>query len=61
MAIITVDGLIGKVESVEKFTSIVNLITKDERTNGLAITSSNDEPVLGFVTWYNFKKTPSNS
>lgn len=56
MAVITVDGLIGKVESVEQFTSIVKLITKEERTNRLAITLQNHLSILGFVTGYDKEK-----
>ncbi|WP_242315085.1 rod shape-determining protein MreC [Bacillus cereus group sp. BfR-BA-01355] len=56
MAVITVNGLIGKVESVEQFTSVVKLITKDERTNRLAITLQNNSSILGFVTGYDKKK-----
>ncbi|MDZ5610630.1 rod shape-determining protein MreC [Bacillus pseudomycoides] len=56
MAVITVDGFIGRVESLDEFTSIVKLITKDERTNRLAITFSNDESILGFVTGYDKEK-----
>lgn len=56
MAAITVNGFIGKVESVDQYTSVVKLITKDERTNRLAITFQNDSSILGFVTGYDKKK-----
>lgn len=56
MAVITVNGFIGKVESVDQYTSVVKLITKDERTNRLAITFQNDSSILGFVTGYDKKK-----
>ncbi|MEK4739320.1 rod shape-determining protein MreC [Bacillus cereus] len=56
MAVMTVSGLIGKVESVDQFTSIVKLITKDERTNRLAITLQNNSSILGFVTGYDKEK-----
>ncbi|EOO69765.1 MULTISPECIES: rod shape-determining protein MreC [Bacillus cereus group] len=56
MAVITVNGFIGKVESVDQFTSVVKLITNDERTNRLAITFQNDSSILGFVTGYDKKK-----
>ncbi|MGE6547670.1 rod shape-determining protein MreC [Bacillus mycoides] len=56
MAAITVNGFIGKVESVDQYTSVVKLITKDERTNRLTITFQNDSSILGFVTGYDKKK-----
>ncbi|HDR8185809.1 TPA: rod shape-determining protein MreC [Bacillus thuringiensis] len=56
MAVITVDGFIGRIESVNQFTSIVKLITKDERTNRLAITFQNNSSILGFVTGYDKEK-----
>ncbi len=56
MAVITVDGFIGKVESVDQYTSVVKLITNDERTNRLAITLQNNSSILGFVTGYDKKK-----
>ncbi|WP_215554549.1 rod shape-determining protein MreC [Bacillus mycoides] len=56
MAVITVNGFIGKVESVDQYTSVVKLITNDERTNRLAITFQNDSSILGFVTGYDKKK-----
>ncbi|HHK5542531.1 MULTISPECIES: rod shape-determining protein MreC [Bacillus cereus group] len=56
MAVITTDGFIGKVESVEQYTSIVNLVSKDERTNRLAVTLLTDHSILGFVTGYDEQK-----
>ncbi|HDR6316674.1 TPA: rod shape-determining protein MreC [Bacillus thuringiensis] len=56
MAVITVNGFIGKVESVDQYTSVVKLITSDERTNRLAITLQNNSSILGFVTGYDKKK-----
>ncbi|MEB9381976.1 rod shape-determining protein MreC [Bacillus cereus] len=56
MFVITTDGFNGKVESVEQFTSIVNLMSKDERTNRLAVTLQTDQSILGFVTGYDEKK-----
>ncbi|PGD64690.1 rod shape-determining protein MreC [Bacillus wiedmannii] len=56
MAVITVDGFIGKVESVDQYTSVVKLITNDERTNRFAITLQNNSSILGFVTGYDKKK-----
>lgn len=56
MVVITTDGFIGKVESVEQFTSMVNLVSKNERTNRLAVTLQTDQSILGFVTGYDEKK-----
>ncbi|ACK93833.1 MULTISPECIES: rod shape-determining protein MreC [Bacillus] len=56
MAVITVNGFIGKVDSVDQYTSVVKLITSDERTNRLAITLQNNSSILGFVTGYDKKK-----
>ena len=60
MAAITVNGFIGKVDSVDQYTSVVKLITSDERTNRLAITLQNNSSILGFVTGMIRKTGPSN-
>ncbi len=52
MAVITSDGLIGKVQSVGQFSSTVQLLTDHDRTNRVSAMVHGDTPVFGFIEGY---------
>ncbi len=49
MAVITSGGLIGKVHQVGQFSSKVQLLTDNDRTNRVSAMVQADEPVYGFI------------
>lgn len=50
MAVVTSEGLIGKIDSVSEFTSTVQLLSDSSRTNRVsAMVVTNDEPVYAFI------------
>ncbi|WAA10244.1 rod shape-determining protein MreC [Fervidibacillus albus] len=52
MAVITADGMIGKISSVGKTTSTVQLLTTEERTNKIHVSIQGDESIYGLVEGY---------
>lgn len=52
MAVITAEGLIGKVQSVSQFSSSVQLLTDQDRTNRVSAMIHSDKPVYGFIESY---------
>ncbi|WP_018921617.1 rod shape-determining protein MreC [Salsuginibacillus kocurii] len=54
MAVVTPQGLIGKVQHVSQFTSTVQLLSDDDRTNRVsAMVHTDDEPVYAFLEGWN--------
>ncbi|MFC5712664.1 rod shape-determining protein MreC [Thalassorhabdus alkalitolerans] len=50
MAVITPEGLVGKVQNVSQFTSTVQLLSDDSRTNRVsAMIHTDEDPVFAFV------------
>ncbi|WAA11585.1 rod shape-determining protein MreC [Fervidibacillus halotolerans] len=56
MAVITADGMIGKIKSVGKTTSTVQLLTTEERTNKIHVSIQGEEPIYGIVEGYDEKQ-----
>lgn len=52
MAVITSEGLIGKVTSVSQFSSSVQLLTDQDRTNRVSAMIHSETPVYGFIEGY---------
>ena len=52
MAVITSDGLIGKVNQVGLFSSTVQLLTDRDRSNRVSAMVHGDNPVFGFIEGY---------
>lgn len=68
MAVITHDGLIGKIKSVSKFNSTVQLITALDRTNRISAIVQGKSKVFGLIEGFDqetqqlvFKNIPSNA
>lgn len=56
MAVITSDGLVGRVESISQFSSVIELLTDTNRlTNVSAIVQGNEE-VFGIIEGYDVEK-----
>lgn len=49
MAVITSEGLIGKVKNVSQFSATVQLLTDQDRTNRVSAMVHSEEPAYGFV------------
>jgi rod shape-determining protein MreC len=56
MAVITAQGLIGKVKHASQFTSTVQLISSLDRTNRISAVIQAEEPVFGLIEGYDEKK-----
>lgn len=56
MAVITAQGLIGKVKHASQFTSTVQLVSSLDRTNRISAVIQADEPVFGLIEGYDEKK-----
>lgn len=56
MAVITAQGLIGKVKHASQFTSTVQLVSSLDRTNRISAVIQADEPVYGLIEGYDEKK-----
>lgn len=56
MAVITANGLIGKVEQVKEDTSIIQLLSATERTNLVSASLKENTKVIGIVGGYDTKK-----
>jgi len=52
MAVLTADGMIGKIKSVGKLTSQVQLLTNLERTNRIHVLIQAEEDVYGLIEGY---------
>lgn len=68
MAVMTASGLVGRVKSVSKFTSTVQLLSDVNRTNRIPASIQSDSKVFGLVEGYDesgeyllFKKIPSDT
>ncbi|SFP74197.1 rod shape-determining protein MreC [Salibacterium halotolerans] len=54
MAVVTPEGLIGKVETTSEFTSTVQLLSDDSRANRVsAMVATDGEPVYAFIEGWN--------
>lgn len=53
MAVITSDGLIGRVTQVSNFNSTVKLLTSDDVNNKVSIKIKQEEDIYGLLTGYN--------
>jgi rod shape-determining protein MreC len=67
MAVITAEGLIGKIKEVSPFSSTVQILTDVDRTNRISAIVDGDEAAFGLIEGYDpetkkllFKKIPSN-
>ncbi|MGL4820072.1 MAG: rod shape-determining protein MreC [Bacilli bacterium] len=56
MAVITADGLIGKVKSVSQFTATIQLISSRDRTNKITAVVQSDKRIFGLVEGYDEEK-----
>lgn len=56
MAVITPDGMIGKVKQVSQFTSSIQLLNGMERTNRISAVIRGNDKVFGLVEGYDQKK-----
>lgn len=56
MAVITSEGLIGKVQHVAEFSSTVQLLTDHDRTNRVSAMIQSDQPVYGFIEGFDHEK-----
>ncbi len=52
MAVVTADGMIGKIHSVGKITSDVQLLTTDDRTNRIHVAIQAEQDVYGLIEGY---------
>jgi rod shape-determining protein MreC len=57
MAVITAQGLIGKVKHASKFTSTVQLLSSLDRTNRISAVVQAEKPVYGLIEGYDEKKS----
>ncbi|WP_096435898.1 rod shape-determining protein MreC [Alteribacter populi] len=53
MAVMTSQGLIGKVQSVSQFTSTVQLLSDQDRANRISAMANGDDPIYGFIEGIN--------
>ncbi|MGM9988636.1 MAG: rod shape-determining protein MreC [Bacillaceae bacterium] len=67
MAVITADGLIGKVKNTAKFNSTVQLLSSTSRTNRVSAIVQGDDSIFGLIEGYDqkenvllFKRIPSD-
>ncbi|WP_078413917.1 rod shape-determining protein MreC [Priestia abyssalis] len=56
MAVITAQGLIGKIKHASQFTSTVQLVSSLDRTNRISAVIQADTPVFGLIEGYDEKK-----
>jgi rod shape-determining protein MreC len=56
MAVITSEGLIGKVQHVGQFSSTVQLLTDHDRTNRVSAMIHSEKPIYGFIEGFNHEQ-----
>lgn len=56
MAVITSEGMIGKVKQVSQFTSTVQLLSAVDRTNRISVIVKGNEDVFGLIEGYDEEK-----
>ncbi|MGL4521927.1 MAG: rod shape-determining protein MreC, partial [Bacilli bacterium] len=68
MAVITADGLIGKVKSVSQFSSTVQLVSSADRTNKVTAVVQGKDNIFGLIEGYDeerqqlvFQKIPADA
>lgn len=52
MAVMTADGLVGKIKSVTQFTSTVQLLTSNDQSNRVSAEIQDQSSVFGFIQGY---------
>lgn len=52
MAVVTADGMIGKIHNVGKITADVQLLTTDDRTNRIHVAIQGEQDVYGLIEGY---------
>ena len=56
MAVVTSQGLVGRVKSVSQFTSSVELLSSMSRTNRVSAIVQGDEKIFGLIEGYDKEK-----
>lgn len=56
MAVITSEGMIGKVKQVSQFTSSVQLLSAEDRTNRISVIVKGNEDIFGLIEGYDEEK-----
>lgn len=56
MAVITSEGLVGRVRSVAQFSSVVELLTDTNRANHVSAVVQGNELIFGVIEGYDFEK-----
>ena len=56
MAVLTPQGLVGRVKSVSQFTSSVELLSSMSRTNRVSAIVQGDEKIFGLIEGYDKEK-----
>ena len=57
MAVVTSQGLVGRVKSVSQFTSSVELLSSMSRTNRVSAIVQGDEKIFGLIEGYDKEST----